>query len=397
MYKHLPAETKTKLFFENIYDLLIQLSVEHEIGSVLQKILVHTSDYIGIRNANIYMPAKEKMISVCTVNESTDIELLIPKNESEKLISNYFVLEEESLSLYPSLLELNHSYTRARILSCINYDNNLLGIITYGHKIDDDYQNDDKLLITLISNMIAKIIFYSNNYIDIASKSADEVYLKTIVDSLSGLYIKTYTEQRMIESIKEAIRYKKYDSFCMIKIDKFNELRDEYGQHTVNEIINKAGYAIKSFIRKDVDLAGKYNEDTFLILLPSTQIKGAIVFAEKLRSYLGKVRPDNHPEIEAGFSIAVTSLEPQDRDKETIMNKLLDGISHSFKNGGNKVSYHFEGNLTENLSDFEKAKGLSADLLKNTIQNNYTLVDENGNEIEFNSSFNKNWLNIPKN
>jgi diguanylate cyclase (GGDEF)-like protein len=354
MYKHLSSEIRTKTFFKEIYSLLDQLKSEHDISLVLQKILTHTSDYLDIRNSNIYMSSKDRMVSIASVNENNDIEIKISKNESEKLVSNYFVIDEESLSFYPSLLELNSSYSRVQILSCLSYDNNLLGIMTYGHKISSNYETDDKLIISLISNMISKIIFYSENYIDISNKPADEVYLKTIVDTLSGLYIKSYTEQRMTEMIKESIRYKKADSFCLVKIEMFHELREKYGQATVNEIINKAGNAIKNFIRNDVDLAGKYTEDSFLILLPSTQIKGAIIFSEKLKSFLKRAKPDNHKDMELFFSIGITSIEPQDKNKDSIFNKILDALDFSLKKGGNRVSYHYNNELVENLSDLKK-------------------------------------------
>lgn len=159
MYKHLSSEIRTKTFFKEIYSLLDQLKSEHDISLVLQKILTHTSDYLDIRNSNIYMYSKDRMVSIASVNENNDIEIKISKNESEKLVSNYFVIDEESLSFYPSLLELNSSYSRVQILSCLSYDNNLLGIMTYGHKISSNYETDDKLIISLISNMISKIIF----------------------------------------------------------------------------------------------------------------------------------------------------------------------------------------------------------------------------------------------
>ncbi|MFN8578189.1 MAG: GGDEF domain-containing protein [Candidatus Sericytochromatia bacterium] len=396
MYKHLPVETRTKIFFKEIYYLLDKLKSEHDISIILQNILTHTSDYLDIRNSNIYMYSQDKMVSIASVNESNEIEIAIPKNEVEKLISNFFIIDEESLSFYPSLSELNLNYSRVQVLSPLTYDNNLLGLMTYGHKLKSNFEEDDKLIISLISTIISKIIFYSENYINISHKSADEVYLKTIIDSLSGLYIKSYIEQRMKEMIKESIRYKKADSFCLLKIELFNHLREKYTQSTVNEIINKTGIAIRNFIRVDVDLAGKYSEDTFLILLPSTQIKGAIIFSEKLKSFLKNIKPENIKDEDVFFSIGLTSIEPQDKNNETIFNKLLDALDFSLRKGGNRVSYHYKGELVENLSDFEKAKGMSTDLVKETITHNYTLLDENGNEIEFNTSFNKHWLNIPK-
>lgn len=395
MYKHLPLETKTKIFFREIYSLLELLKTERDISSVLQKILNHVSDYLEIRNSNIYMNFKDKMVSIASVNESNNIVLNIPKDESEKILSNHFVIEEEYLSFYPSLSDLNAMYSRVKIISTLSYNRNLLGIITYGNKLESAYENDDKLIISLIADTISKIIFYSENYIDLSYKSADEVYLKTIIDALSGLYIKSYIEKRMTEMIKESIRYKNTDSFCLLKIEMINRIRDEHGQIVVNEIINRVGNCIKNFVRKDVDIAGKYSEDSFLILLPSTQIKGAITFAEKLKSFLDRVKPNNYQNVELSVSIGLTSIESNDRSNETILNKLMDAVDFSIKKGGNRVSYYYNDELVENLTNFEKAKGMSNDLLKETIKHSYTLLDENGNEIEFNH-YNSTRSNIPK-
>lgn len=263
MYDDLTVNLKNKLFFHNIKQICYELSFEHEILAILAKLLEHTVNYFDARNGNFYLLLNRKIISISSIEESKNIEIVLSDDDEKKLIATDFVLEEEELSFYPSLSVLSES-SKVRLLMPLSYNNNLFGFITLGGKVNHlEYDEVEKLTLALIINFISRMVFYSHSYIESSGKTSDEIYMKNIVDPLSGVYIKSYIEQRMTESMKEAIRYKKPDSCLLVKIDKFSEIRTKYGQQSANSAFQSVGNSIRTFLRKDIDLAGKFSDDSF--------------------------------------------------------------------------------------------------------------------------------------
>ncbi|MBC7473057.1 MAG: GGDEF domain-containing protein [Candidatus Sericytochromatia bacterium] len=392
MYDHLPAELKYNLFFYNLKNICVELTIEHDITVVLGKLLEHIVSFFRNKNGNFYLILDNKAVSISSIEERNYDDIEISEEDKKKLVTNHFALKEEELSFYPSLSRLNNS--KVKILMPLSYNKTLLGFITLGSNINSDEQ---EIIIAMIMSLVSKIIYYSNNYLDESHKSYNEIYLKTLTDSLSGVYIKSYIEQRMTEGLKESIRYKKPDSFCMVKIDRFEELRKEIGQQNINTLIQTLGNAMNSFLRKDVDLVGKHTEESFLILLPSTKSDGTLVFSEKLKANLDKNIQESHAHQNITVSLAITTLELKDKNKDNIIEKLHEALKNADKNGGNRIILNYQDNVAEVLSNYEKASGFSDELLRQTIQQPVFLLDEQGNEVDFTANINKKWVHIPKN
>ncbi len=398
MYRNMQPDLKIKTFFHDLNSICSELTIESDISNVLSKLMEMLADFLDTDQGSFYLVLDRKITSISSVGENPRIEIEISSEDEKRLVATNFALEEEDLAFYPSLSILTSKALGIKLLSAINYSNNLFGFITLGPKYNKaPYNESDKLILALITNFVARIIFYSNHYIEASGKTSDELYLRNITDTISGVYIKTYVEQRMTEGIKEAIRYKKPYSLTLLSIDKFEDLRKKYGQHAVNALLQEVGIILTNLLRRDVDHAGKYSEDTFIVLLPSTERKGAIIFSERLKTRLSRLAIEKHPNVTITTSLGVTSLEPNDKKKEEVVNKLIEALHHSVKNGGDILSFNYDGLISENLSDFEKATGMSAQLLKNAVENPFYLLDENGNEIDFTKpTGTKNWINIPK-
>lgn len=396
MYNDLAPELRIKLFYFNLNTIYEELVSAKEVSGILSRLLENIVKYLNIESACFYLILKRKVTLISAFGDilAAD-ELQLSSEDEKKLIATNFVLEEEELSYYPSLSILTSHAMKTKKLITLDYNNNLLGFITLGKKINGEkYEESENIILAMIANFTSRIIFYSNSYIEASGKTSDELYMKNITDTLSGTYISSYIEQRMHEGIKEAIRYKKPYSLSLLTIDNFDELRKKFGQQAINTLLQNAGALIRNLLRKDVDLAGRYNENSFLILLPSTERKGAVIFSERLKSRLSYLKIERHSEVDITLSVGVSSLEASDKNKDHLFNKVKEAVEYSTRKGGNTLSYNYEGMITENLSDFEKATGMSSKMVKSAVEGNFYLTDENGNEITFGQQ--SHWINIPK-
>lgn len=103
-----------------------------------------------------------------------------------------------------------------------------------------------------------------------------------ITDSLTQVFTRRYSLERLNEEFSRALNHKLNLSFLMIDVDNFKSYNDKYG-HLVGDVILKdIASVIKSNIR-EIDLVGRFGGEEFICILPETSKQGANFAAERIR------------------------------------------------------------------------------------------------------------------
>ncbi len=91
----------------------------------------------------------------------------------------------------------------------------------------------------------------------------------------------------LLESIGRLItnRSKSEFSILMFDIDHFKTINDTYGHVTGDKCIRDLSINAKNSLR-DVDIIGRFGGDEFIVILPGTGVKQAIVIAERFRKHI---------------------------------------------------------------------------------------------------------------
>ena len=71
-------------------------------------------------------------------------------------------------------------------------------------------------------------------------------------------------------------------TIIMIDIDSFKQVNDTYGHSIGDDVLIKLSLKLKELSRES-DVICRYGGEEFVILLPKTDLKGALTFAEKIR------------------------------------------------------------------------------------------------------------------
>jgi len=102
-------------------------------------------------------------------------------------------------------------------------------------------------------------------------------------DHLTLIYNRRKLVEQLSSEVEKAKRYARPLSIIMLDIDHFKKINDNYG-HTIGDaVLKKAVTIIEEVIRK-VDIFARYGGEEFVILLPETNLEGAMVLAEKIRT-----------------------------------------------------------------------------------------------------------------
>lgn len=142
---------------------------------------------------------------------------------------------------------------------------------------------------------------------------AVELEKRSITDSLTGLMNRGYIEERLIEEMSRANRYRTQMSLLMIDVDNFKSYNDTFGHPAGDVALVLVAKAMKDTLRA-ADVAARYGGEEFAILLPQTGADEAASIAERLRQRVERTEfPRRQVTVSIGFAeFSSEFAEPRD-------------------------------------------------------------------------------------
>jgi two-component system, cell cycle response regulator len=109
------------------------------------------------------------------------------------------------------------------------------------------------------------------------------IHLLSIMDALTGTYNRRYLMERLPQELERAHRYDRPLSVVLCDVDHFKKVNDAHGHQAGDEVLRCFARLLMDSSRTDIDWVARYGGEEFLIVLPETEVAGAITFAEKMR------------------------------------------------------------------------------------------------------------------
>ena len=148
----------------------------------------------------------------------------------------------------------------------------------------------------------------------------DEMYKSATMDALTTLFNRNYLDKQISYEFAKANRYGRALSFLLIDLDSFKALNDEFGHQAGDRVLQQVGKAVKSCVRKDVDVPCRYGGEELAIVLAGTRKRDARKIAEQVRRKIAAVRvADQDREISITASIGVASKNSAMRTPEDLV------------------------------------------------------------------------------
>jgi diguanylate cyclase (GGDEF)-like protein len=109
-----------------------------------------------------------------------------------------------------------------------------------------------------------------------------QLYEQAITDGMTKLYLHKYFKQRLYDEIKRAARFKRSLALIMVDIDHFKSLNDNFGHQAGDEVLKHVAQILRRAVRTH-DLPVRYGGEEFALVLPETDMIGAVAVAERVR------------------------------------------------------------------------------------------------------------------
>lgn len=214
------------------------------------------------------------------------------------------------------------------------------------HDVEFMYQNVTFVPLRSSTDDVQKvgIIIYdvtdmANNRLALES-AKDELLQLSQTDRLTGLFNRGHWEERLCEEFNRHQRSREPVTLVILDIDHFKRVNDNYGHQVGDEVIKYVASCMLTASRA-IDIAGRYGGEEFVVLLPYTERRGALVFCERLRVKISKAILKAHGHsLNFTISLGLSELTPDIKKPEDWLQQADQALYRSKEQGRNMTTVY---------------------------------------------------------
>ena len=206
-------------------------------------------------------------------------------------VTRFFTVERENTSFeqlladkYPSYFPLEFiegipmpsagegtDNRRCLCAPLIATNNQVIGMVTFNYAADFSLSPLMMQSLLLLLTIVAVAL------------ETTRLFQLAVYDGLTGLYIRRYFDLRLAEEENRIKRYGGKLAILMMDIDFFKGVNDRYGHQQGDVVLCDIADIIKLSVRQALDSACRYGGEEFVVIMPDTDLAGALTLAERIR------------------------------------------------------------------------------------------------------------------
>lgn len=162
----------------------------------------------------------------------------------------------------------------------------------------------------------------------------------SITDRLTGLFNHGHLHQRLAEELVRAARFGRTLSVIMLDIDDFKQFNDRFGHPKGDTALRAVGAVIRQNLR-EIDTAARYGGEEFVVILPESDVSGAVAVAERIRLSMERhvlpVGPDGET-VGLTLSLGVASYPAHGFTAAALIEAADQAMYQAKRSGKNRIA-----------------------------------------------------------
>src|ERR1700761_6047334 len=154
--------------------------------------------------------------------------------------------------------------------------------------------------------------------LDAADKTETELRYLADHDSLTGLLNRRAFRSRLDNYVKFASRYGGRGAVMLIDVDGLKEVNDRFGHKEGDNVIRRIATTLRDRVRT-TDIVARLSGDEFAVLMPQSDIEGALHLGEDLRAQVSEGFVAEGDPAMATISVGVTMFGPESDAPEAVL------------------------------------------------------------------------------
>lgn len=218
---------------------------------------------------------------------------------------------------------------RSLMLSPMLSEGHTVGLLRAESPFPDIFSKDDLRLFTIISDLGGVAAENAHLY-----QCAQEL---AITDGLTGLYLRRFFNQRFEEELE---RYREHGtpfSLIILDLDHFKRINDRLGHLAGDQVLAQLGEALRAEARV-ADLICRFGGEEFALILPNTNLEGALVMAERIRSRIAQreFQVNNEP-LKLTVSLGIGECPKNGQDMIELIRMTDEALYMAKRRGRNRI------------------------------------------------------------
>jgi diguanylate cyclase (GGDEF)-like protein len=192
----------------------------------------------------------------------------------------------------------------------------------------ESYGPEDAKILSFLASQAAVVLEHARLYRKLEAEAS--------TDGLTGLYNYRYFMDALQREVRRAGRFGEPFSVVMVDVDNLKEYNDRNGHLGGSSALREMGRLLRADTR-EIDIIAKYGGDEFSLILPNTDIRGSIVFAERMLRRISAHAFEGDPQRRLTISAGI-AIYPHDGDHPRgLLSKADERLYQAKLNGRNRI------------------------------------------------------------
>jgi diguanylate cyclase (GGDEF)-like protein/PAS domain S-box-containing protein len=157
-----------------------------------------------------------------------------------------------------------------------------------------------------------------------------------VTDGLTGVKNRAALNEMLFEEFDRATRYGRPLSVILLDVDHFKPFNDTFGHPAGDAVLQSVASILKKTARA-TDVVARYGGEEFAVILPETDLAGAMIVAERCRRAIDGESWDKRP-ITA--SLGVATMTSATEAAPVLLREADEALYTSKRTGRNRVTHN---------------------------------------------------------
>ena len=139
-------------------------------------------------------------------------------------------------------------------------------------------------------------------------------------DGLTDLPNRTLLHDRLAQAVRVAHRDGALVALLVLDLDGFKEVNDRYGHHAGDRVLQVIAVRVRALLR-EADTVARLGGDEFAIVLPSADVDGAMLTAQKVLEAIEPPCDAEHRQLSVRGSVGIALFPEHGRSADALLQK----------------------------------------------------------------------------